>query len=215
MKNCEFHAIHALFLLKYVLYDSLLCVYLRMPRVKTCAQKKRKKPDDGSSSSRGTTRYPLNMRADHRPIYDNFSKTKVIRPNVVIDWDILEQFNVREGVEELLQDPAWMSLLSIEEKVYQELTLTFLSTFTIRDKYEQGLDNEVEFLAAGEYRRMSMAGFIEALGIYELDFIRSPEFAALPLWFPQGTHTSAFWGPIGTGQYNASTTKGSSLNHLR
>ena len=73
-----------------------------MPRIKTCAQKKRKKPDDGSSSSRGTTKYPINMRADHRPINDNFSKTKVIRPNVVIAWDILERFNVREGVEELL-----------------------------------------------------------------------------------------------------------------
>ena len=160
-----------------------------MPRTKTCAQKKRKRPDDGSSSSRGTTRYPMNMRAEHRPIYDSFARTKVIRPNVVISWDVLEQYDVREEVEELLQDPAWLSLLSIEEKIYQELTLTFLSTFVIRDKYEQGLDNEVEFLAAGEYRRMSMAAFIEALGIYEPEFIRSPEFGALstsvrPLWKP-------------------------------
>ena len=61
---------------------------------------------------------------------------------------------------------------------------------------------------------MSMAVFIEALDIYEPDFIRSPEFCALPLWFPQGTNTSAYWVSIGAGPYNASNTKGSSLNQL-
>ena len=69
---------------------------------------------------------------------------------MVLDWNILEKLGLRHEVAQLLQDEAWFRLLSIEEPIYKELTLAFISTFSIKRPYEKGLDNEVEFLTLGE-----------------------------------------------------------------
>ena len=89
-----------------------------MPRIKKLAQKKKKKHcTDEASISRGAVRYLIGMSADHLPIYDKFRNSKIIRPNIVIDWDVLGWFNIRQEVEGLLHDPAWLGLFSIEEKI--------------------------------------------------------------------------------------------------
>ena len=79
---------------------------------------------------------------------------------MVLDWDVLEKLQLRHDVARMLHDEAWFRLLSIEEPIYKELTLTFISTFSIKREYEKGLDNEVEFLTLGEYRRFPMTEFI-------------------------------------------------------
>ena len=102
----------------------LCCLCFQIPRIKTLAQKRHRTNEARSSIGIG-------IRADHRPIYDKFRNSKAIQPNIVIDWDVLERFNIRQAVEELLHDPTWLRLFSIEEKVYSDLTLPFLATFTI------------------------------------------------------------------------------------
>ena len=87
-----------------------------MPRIKTLAQKRHH--TDEASSSRGAVHYIVGIRADHHPIYDKFKNSKIIRPNIVIDWDVLGWFKIRPEVEGLLHDPAWLRLFSIEEKIY-------------------------------------------------------------------------------------------------
>ena len=157
-----------------------------MPRTKLASYKRPCRHDAEASSSSGATRFPANMRLAHRTRYVKFVTYKNIRPNMVLDWNVLEKLQLRQQVAQLLQDEAWFRLLSIEEPIYRELVLTFISTFTIKREYEKGLDNEVEFLALGEYRRYSMTEFIRALEIYDPPFLETEEFRRLPLWFPRG-----------------------------
>ena len=140
--------------------------------------------------------------------------SKNIRPNMVLDWNVLEKLNLRQQVAQLLQDEAWFRLLSIEEPIYRELVLTFISTFSIKREYEKGLNNEVEFLALGEYRRYSMTEFIRALEIYDPPYLQTEEFWRLPLWFPRGYCPSSYWPRIGKGFYNASSTDASCNNRV-
>ena len=127
-----------------------------MPRTKLASYKRPRRHDAEASSSLGATRFPANMRSEHRAKYSKFITFKNIRPNMVLDWNILERLNLRQEVAHLLHDEAWFRLLSIEEPIYRELVLTFISTFSIKREYEKGLNNEVEFLAMGQYRRYSM-----------------------------------------------------------
>ena len=95
-----------------------------------------------------------------------------------------------------------------------DLTLTFLATFTIREGISAGIDNEVEFLTMGQYRRYSMIAFIEAMDIYEPAFPRTPAFRQLPLGLPHRFRAGNYWSQLGSGFYSSSATKGFSFRHL-
>ena len=183
-----------------------------MPRTKLASYKRRR--DSEASTSQGAIRFPVNMRSEHRSRYIKFQTSKNLRPNMVLDWDVLERLQLRQDCARMLYDEAWFRLLSIEEPIYKELTLTFISTFSIKKEYNKGLDNEVKFLSLGEYRRFSMIEFIRALEIYDPPYLETPEFRQLPLWFPSEYRPGAYWPRIGRGFYNASSTKSSNFSDI-
>ena len=175
-----------------------------MPRTKTVAQKKRRRDAEGA------IRYPLNIRKRDKELFAAHKSKKVFRPNVVLDWDVLRQFGVVQDFQGLLTDRAWYNLFMVEEDLYEEMLLAFLATFKISGPMKDGVENEVEFLARGEYHRMSMVEFIGAMGIYDEGYLRTPEFRALPISWG-GEYSSTFWSSIGIGPYSASHTKASAL----
>ena len=67
-------------------------ILFQMPRTKTLAWKKRTRDESGSSSRSGTIPYPLNIREEDKEIFASHKVKKVIKPNVVLDWDVLGQF---------------------------------------------------------------------------------------------------------------------------
>ena len=72
-----------------------------MPRMKTLARKKQSRDREGSSSQPGTIRYPLNIQEKDIEIFASHKAKKVIKPNVVLDWDVLGQFGLVQQFERL------------------------------------------------------------------------------------------------------------------
>ena len=156
----------------------------------------------------------MNIRAKDKEIFALYKSKKVIKPNVVLNWDVLRRFGFVQQIEELFADRAWANLFMIEEDLYEEMILTFLATYNISGSINDGVRNEVEFLARGEYHKMSMVEFIGAMGIYDEGYLQTPEFRALPVsWGP--LHSSILWTQYGVGDYDSSHTKATMLKEVR
>ena len=121
------------------------------------------------------------MREEDKEVFDNYKAYKVIKPNVIFDWDVMQKFGLVRKFERILADRAWYNLFMMEEDLYEETIITFVSTFKISGTITDGLRNEVEFLARGEYHKLSMLEFISAMGIYDEGFLQTPEFRTLPV----------------------------------
>ena len=117
------------------------------------------------------------MWEEDKEVFDNYKVYKV----VIFDWDAMQKFGLVRKFERILADRAWYNLFMMEEDLYEETILTFVSTFKISGTITDGLRNEVEFLARGEYHKLSMLEFIGAMGIYDKGFLQTPEFRTLPV----------------------------------
>ena len=74
-----------------------------MPRTKLASYKRPRRHDAEASSSVGATRYPANIRSEHKARYLKFQTFKNLRPNMVLDWNILEKQGLRHEVAQLLR----------------------------------------------------------------------------------------------------------------
>ena len=61
------------------------------------------------------------------------------------------------------------------------MILTFLVTFKVLGTMNDNISNDAEFLARGEYHKMSMIEFICTMGIYDEGYLQTLKFRALPV----------------------------------
>ena len=94
-------------------------ILFQMPRTKTLARKKRSRDGEGSSSRLGTIRYPQNIREEEKEIFVFYKAKKVIKPNVVLDWDVLGQFRLVQQFEQFFTNRAWYNLFMVVEDLYE------------------------------------------------------------------------------------------------
>ena len=109
----------------------------------------------------GTTSWPQVREKEHTPLairkmlqfispthlarYEQLWE-KPFQASRFIDWDILEQVNLIEEVQQLISFSGQDTFFSIKEPVYQELTLEFLSTFNLEERHiNQSFSNTIQF----------------------------------------------------------------------
>ena len=173
------------------------CDSLQMPpRQQGSSSKKRARP--GTSTSRsGPSRvqgsYPPGLLNNHKDIYDLVMKQKEIKPNTVLNWDILRHYGFESAMNDLLQDKAWQNLHQIEEDIYTNITKEFIATFQIRYHLVYSMENFVSFHFNGQHYDLSIKEFIRLLGVYDDDFLNSPEIWDLKSdWYDDMSPTQ-FW----------------------
>ncbi|WP_375673400.1 hypothetical protein, partial [Bartonella sp. CL25QHWL] len=89
----------------------------------------------------------------------------------------------------MVQVGGWERLLSIHDAVRRDITLEVLTTFTYsRERPDASFDTEnvVRFRVLGVFHGMSLTQFAMTLGLYDQDFIDSPDYQELWTDFPPG-----------------------------
>jgi len=76
----------------------------------------------------------------------------------------LEQLHIAEEIDHLLQGVGWMGVAQIQEPVYREPCIEFLSTLTISYPTRERLYHQIAYQLGGRAFSLSLAEFNVALG---------------------------------------------------
>jgi len=95
-----------------------------------------------------------------------------------VDWDALDRAHLREEVESLLLVGGWLSLLTVTEPAYRDVTLEFLSTF-VRHGLTWDDPYALIFQLWGQQYHLSYTEFTVFMGLYSSSFTQSEAYRAL------------------------------------
>ncbi|CAL1380643.1 unnamed protein product [Linum trigynum] len=127
-----------------------------------------------------------------------------------IDWDLLERLGAADPVRTCLRLPAWCEVLSINEVIYRELTIEFLSTLSIKFMCEFHLDkpeDNITFRLGGQARQMSITEFREALQIYPPGFLTTGHgLISEKVYSPRAQLVDAMWKRVKQNHVDKSDT---------
>ena len=130
-----------------------------------------------------------------------------------IDWNTLRQLGIENEVMGLVSFGGWDRFFHIQDPTHRELTWEVLSTFQLAGNSTDMDDPDtINFRVGGQYYNMSYAQFSVHMGIYNEEFVTSPDYALLARNFPRGFSTAAYWSALThRGHYNPSRAKSSQL----
>ena len=179
------------------------------PRTKKVAHKR-------SRQDRDTTPAPDVEFTDttHQHRFERLSNLKFGQSRYIC-WETLDAIGLTDEVRGLVQVGGWERLLSIHDAVRRDITLEVLTTFSYsRERPDASFDTEnvVRFRAFGVFHGMSLTQFAMTLGLYDQDFIDSPDYQELWTDFPPDVTPGQIYHDLcGDSHYVAGQSKGSSL----
>ena len=131
-----------------------------------------------------------------------------------IDWPVLQQIGLDQQVRELVTFGSWDRFFDIEEPAYQELTLEFLTTFSLNKRSLSWSMPNIEFQIGGERFHRSYTQFSIDCGFYTKEFTQTDAYRELQVDWPSNFNDQQYWRSISREmEYAPTTSKASRLCH--